>query len=160
MISNTNTSQDFKCCIYMFGDGTLVDLLRFNKVIQARAKVPSWVQSGAPGTQAHILLNTNTCSIDAPQAHLCAHVRAGLLGGASGSVNQKLETHTQIVNRRAPGTSVRTCACRSAGRSFRVSEPETWNSHTHCQLMRPRRFQLAQLARILPIWPVFWHASQ
>ena len=55
--------------------------------------------SGTPGTQAHILLNTNTCSIDVPMnAQVC-------LGGASGSVNWKLETLKHIVNRRAPGTS-------------------------------------------------------
>jgi hypothetical protein len=51
------------------------------------------------------LLNTNTRSIDAPQTHLRAHAHAGLLAGASGLVKRKLETHTHIVNRRAPGAS-------------------------------------------------------
>jgi len=47
-------------------------------------------------------LNTNTCSIDAAQAHLCACQ-------SSGSVKWKLETHKHFFNRRCTGATKR-CA--------------------------------------------------
>jgi len=56
----------------MFGNGTLVDLLRFDKVVQARAKVPSKGPFRRAGDQNR-RSGTSLGSIGAARAHLRAH---------------------------------------------------------------------------------------
>ncbi len=56
-------------------------------------------------------LNTITCSIGAPQVHLCVHMPTGSAGQSSGSVKLKLETHKHFFNRRSTGAALHTmCA--------------------------------------------------
>jgi len=55
------------------------------------------------------LMNTNTCSIDSPQAHLRAQVGVQVCWPDSGSVKWKLETHKHIRYRCSTGaTDLRT----------------------------------------------------
>jgi hypothetical protein len=56
----------------MFGNGTLVDLLRFDKVIQARAKVPSKGPVRRAGDRNR-QSGTSLGSIGAARAHLRTH---------------------------------------------------------------------------------------
>jgi len=56
----------------MFGNGTLVDLLRFDKVVQARTKVPSKGPVRRAGDWNR-RSGTSLGSIGAAQAHLRAH---------------------------------------------------------------------------------------
>jgi len=58
--------------ISMFGNGTLVDLLRFDKVVQARTKVPSKGPIRRAGDRNR-RSGTSLGSIGAAQAHLRAH---------------------------------------------------------------------------------------
>ena len=56
----------------MFGNGALVDLLRFDKVVQARSRVPSKGPVRCAGAQNR-QSKTSLGSIGAAQAHLRAH---------------------------------------------------------------------------------------
>jgi len=67
----------YSILFHMFENRTLVDLLRFNQVVQAQTKhsLRDPVRpAGVPDQPNGNFLNTNTCSIDAAQAHLCPHV--------------------------------------------------------------------------------------
>jgi len=60
-------------CIFMFGNGNLIDLLRFDKVVQARAKVPSKGPVRRAGDRNR-RVGTSLGSIGAARAHLRTHM--------------------------------------------------------------------------------------
>ncbi len=60
---------------YMFENRTLVDLLRFKWTVQAWTEVLSGIPTSLLGLHPLEPVNTNTCSMDVPQAHLRALAR-------------------------------------------------------------------------------------
>jgi len=76
----------------MFENRTFVDLLRFNQVVQARAKAlrDPVRHTGTPDQPSGTSVNTNSGSIDAAKAHLCVH-------GHHRSTGQSYFAHMAVV---------------------------------------------------------------
>jgi len=94
--------QSLTHMVCMFGNGTLVDLLRFDKVVQARTKVPSKGpdrRAGDWNRRSGTSLRFNRCSTGA-FARACA---LSFVGEISGYAVRKLETLKHIFDRRAAG---------------------------------------------------------
>jgi len=106
---------------YMFGNGTLVDLLRFDKVVQARTKVPSKGPVRCAGDWNR-RSGTSLGSIGAARAHLRAqhaHWASSARPPATRFGNLKLSNTFSIDARQAletPSTCARTKIIRPAFR--------------------------------------------
>ncbi len=82
----------------MFGNGTLVDLLRFDKVVQARTKVPSNGPVRRTGDWNR-RSGTSPGSIGAARAHLRAHAHLAALARSPAPQFGDLKlTHTILID--------------------------------------------------------------
>jgi hypothetical protein len=117
----------------MFGNGTLVDLPRFDKVVQARTKVPSKGPVRHAGDQNQ-RSGTSLGSIGAARAHLRAHAHQATLARSPTPRfgNLKLSNTFPIDARQALETS-RTCA------RTKLSDPRFGS---HCRGLLPKVFIL------------------
>jgi len=104
----------------MFGNGTLVDLLRFDKVVQARTKVPSKGPDRRAGDWNR-RSGTSLGSIGAAQAHLRAHAHLASPARSPAPAVRKLETLKHIFDRRATGARKLRAPVRALNYPTRVS---------------------------------------
>jgi len=115
----------------MFGNGTLVDLLRFGKVVRARTKVPSKGPTRRAGDRNR-RSGTFLGSIGAAQAHLRAHAhRATSARSPAPQFGHLKLTHTILIDARQALETLSACA------RTKLSDPRF---SSRCRRLLPKVF--------------------
>ncbi len=132
-LKKPKTKQLYHWIGFMFGNGTLVDLLRFDKVVQTRTKVPSKGPVKRAGDWNR-RSGTSLGSIGAARAHLRAHAHhaASARSPAPRFGNLKLSNTFSIDARQALESSS-TCA------RTKLSDPRF---RSRCRGLLPKVFIL------------------